>query len=83
MLTLPIIHSNGTSKERLIEGLMEASSALTIAEKTLLQTAPNARDYYLVPGLLQKAEAEHYVRLQKLISVRKEIDELIDGIDTL
>lgn len=83
MLTLPIIHRNGTYKEALLLELITANNALFQAEQAPISTAPNGRDYYPVPGLLAKAEAEYLARLQKLTSIRTEIEELIDGIDAL
>lgn len=82
LLTIPTIHLNGTSKERLIDGFCEVSDKINIAYEMLKQTAPNGRDYYPQgPSAFAEAEKEHLARLAKLDEVKKEIDVLILAID--
>ena len=83
-MQLPCVHLNGTSKERLIEALCEASQALDLAYEALKRTAPNGRDYYpLGPGALPTAENEHFARLQRVDDVKQEIDALTVAIDQM
>lgn len=80
-MQIPCIHLNGTSKERLIEALCEASYALNAAYEALKQTAPNGRDYYpLGPQAMKQAEEEHFARLRKVDEVKNEIDALAEAI---
>ena len=46
MPTIPTIHDNGTPKAALLAALTAADEAIGKAAKVLVQTAPNARDYY-------------------------------------
>lgn len=83
-MTIPTIHLNGTSKDRLVATLCEASQALDLAYSALKQTAPNGRDYYPQGGdAFSNANDEHVERLLKVDSVKKEIDELTLAIDRL
>lgn len=78
---IPTIHSNGTSRESLLRGLKNASSALDKAYGQLRKTAPNGRDYYL-QGItaLGQADQEHDSRLRRLKEIKKEIDELAEAV---
>lgn len=83
-MMIPTIHLNGTSKERLIESLCEASGKLNDAYEAMKQTAPNGRDYYPQgPDALGKATEEHFARLRKLDGVKEEIDALTIAIDEI
>jgi hypothetical protein len=83
-MMLPTIHLNGTSKERLIEDLCEASHALDSAFEALKRTAPNGRDYYPQgPAALSMAEDEHTDRLRRLDAIKNEIDALTVAIDSI
>lgn len=76
-MTLPTIHLNGTSAERLIEALCQASAALDSAYAALKETSPNGRDYYPQgPTALASAEREHFSRLARVDSVKDEIDRM-------
>lgn len=72
-LVLPIVHLNGTSRERLIEQLCDAGGAVIAAIEALAQTAPNGRDYYPVPGLLARAEEQHRRRIAGLVALHDEL----------
>ena len=74
-MMIPTIHSNGTSKERLLEDIEDAYEVLGKALNRLAETAPNDRDYYPQGnGALEKAQSEHCERVQKLIDVRKDLE---------
>jgi hypothetical protein len=86
-LEIPTIHLNGTSKKELLEGIDSAYDAINTAITALAAAGPNGRDYY--SGLdaskagydrLQKAAAEHYVRLGHLHQIKSELQELAEGI---
>jgi hypothetical protein len=78
---IPAIHLNGTSRESLIEPLSDAACALGEAIEKTAQTYPNARDYYVLPtGALNRAEAQHASRMERLRDVYAELKELAEGI---
>lgn len=81
-MTLPTIHLNGTSKERLVDALCDASNALNEAYEALKQTAPNGRDYYPQGNdALAAATSEHMDRLRRLDAIKDEVDQLAMAID--
>ncbi len=81
-MRIPTIHMNGTSAERLIEDLCNASAAIDTAYGALKQTAPNGRDYYPQgPDALHEATKEHHDRLRRLDAIKSEIDQLTVAID--
>lgn len=83
-MQLPTLHLNGTSKERLIDALCNASAALDGAYESLKQTAPNGRDYYPQgPAAYTKANDEHMDRLRRLDAIKSEVDALTLAIDEL
>lgn len=83
-MQLPTIHMNGTSKERLIEALCNASEKLEDAFLALKETAPNGRDYYPQgPEALARAIEEHSDRCRRLDEIKREIDSLTIAIDLL
>jgi hypothetical protein len=80
-MQIPTIHINGTSRERLLEGLVAANDALLKAQQAVAETAPNARDYYPQgPDAIRAAEREHYSRLTRIINVRQELEEIAEAI---
>lgn len=76
----PIIHLNGTSKERLLHYRDAAYIALENAAQALLECGPNGRDYYPKPGLMAKAEDQHRRRLQSIRNLQAEIEREIELI---
>lgn len=76
----PTIHLNGTSAESLLEDLGQAYTALGEAYEKLQQCAPNGRDYYVKPGTMETARAEHHDRLRRVESVREELVMICDDI---
>jgi hypothetical protein len=69
IVVAPIVHLNGTSREQLLEVREAAYAALDEAYTALKQTAPNGRDYYPEPGLLEKAQEQHSRRLRLIDAV--------------
>lgn len=81
-LMVPTIHMNGTSKESLIEDICAATLALSKAHNAVCQTCPNGRDYYVQPKENFKlARIQHVSRLERLESVRLELEQIAEEID--
>lgn len=57
-MTLPIIHSNGTSARELAEGYYAARIAMEKAITALAKVEFNARDYYVKDGAWVAARLE-------------------------
>ena len=79
-VSTPIIHMNGTPKERLLEQWEEAYSAVKTAYNKLARAGPNERDYYLEPGRFDNALSEHFERMKKIRSVLDDLRELSKAI---
>ncbi len=81
-MQLPTIHSNGTSRIRLVESLCEVSNKLNDAYESMREAAPNGRDYYPQgPEALQQATREHLDRMRRLDEIKAEVDALAYAID--
>jgi GR25 family glycosyltransferase involved in LPS biosynthesis len=83
-LTLPTVHSNGTSRNGLVSQLADASAAINEALTALSRTAPHMRDYYVKPdaaAAFSKAVAEHNARMWALTEVRNQLHQIYDAID--
>jgi len=76
----PIIHLNGTSKEMLMDELEAAYYALGNAYDAVKKSGPNGRDYYPVPGLMEKAVEQHSSRLTAIDAVRESISRQLVAI---
>lgn len=81
-LEIPTIHLNGTSADRLLEDIYYADAKISEAVEALAQTAPNGRDYYTKGnGALERAQSQHSARVQKLLDVKKELEQIAEVID--
>ena len=80
-IVTPIIHMNGTSKRALIDQLCTAYRAVQDAMDALRQASPNGRDFYPEPGRLQKAEAQHRARQERLQAVLESLEAEAEAID--
>ena len=79
----PHVHSNGTSKDYLLDRLCEASQALDKAFEALRLTVPNGRDYYpLGPDAMATAQAQHESRTRRLDAIKSEIDQMAAAVDS-
>ena len=77
-MTLPTLHPNGTSPDRLAEAYERAYDAVQAAYEAVRETAPNARDYYVQDSdAMRRACDEHQHRLHHLHTVLAELDELV------
>lgn len=77
----PSVHMNGTAKCDLVDPLCHAYSKIGEAYDALKRTAPNGRDYYIIPGSLELAIGQHNRRLRTLDNLRNELENLIALID--
>jgi hypothetical protein len=79
---LPIIHLNGSGSRNLLEHRSKMLRHLNGAIDAFSEATPHGRDYYPVPGLLEKAMAQHERRLVALVQLRDEIEgEALDIAD--
>ena len=77
----PTIHMNGTSRKDLLESYMNAMDKLREAIQAVSDAYPNGRDYYVQEsGAYQVAVAEQQDRLQRLTSVREEMEALAESV---
>ena len=81
-MKIPTIHLNGTAAQDLLDDLFNAMAATKAAVEVLNKTAPNGRDYYPQGhGVIWIAEEEHRARVQKLLDVCNELQQITEGID--
>ena len=73
-LAVPFVHLNGSSRESLENNLSAAYAAVLEAMDTLRQCAPNGRDAYPKPGLMQRLEAQHRTRQEYLQAVADSLE---------
>ena len=79
---LPAIHTNGTSRDSLIEQHVNVLEALREAHAMMEGAAPNARDFYQRPiGELQTACEQHKARVERLRLLIVEYVEITEGIN--
>ena len=81
-MRIPTVHMNGTGAEALVEQVIEAAHAVDHAIDKLRDAWPNGRDYYVQgDSALREAQAEWQARTDKLIGVKKELEQIMLGID--
>lgn len=66
MITMPFIHSNGTSVDDLLNDNVEICCAINLAIDRIQKAEFNGRDYYPVEGSFDKARAERMEAVKKL-----------------
>ena len=77
----PTSHLNGTSAETLFDQYATAADALRQAIETLIDTAPNARDYYPQgAAAFYEAALEHSERVLALQRVLGDLDLLAEQV---
>mgnify|MGYP001612338421 CR=1 FL=1 len=80
-LMVPTIHINGSSRERLVEDLCDAVTALHDAKTALNRTTPNGRDYYPQgKEALDRALRAHERRMSSLGVIIDELTAIVDEI---
>ena len=78
----PTIHMNGTSRDELLNQLVNAADAVFAAIETHAACHPNARDYYPQgPEACCTAQRAHKARASMLDTVRRELIEMAESID--
>jgi len=80
-VVLPIVHLNGSGREALVNQRRDVYHALQQSVEKLRQMAPNGRDYYVQPGLLEQAIAQHERRMATLGALLQEIETEIIELD--
>jgi predicted transcriptional regulator len=80
-IIVPAVHLNGTSKESLVEALENAYTSVGNAYDSLRECAPNGRDYYIYKdNPFERAREEWRNRMERLDSVRRELEAIAAGI---
>lgn len=79
-IVTPIIHLNGTSKERLFEARECVYHALCNLYALMAEIAPNGRDYYPEPGRMERAIEQHQRRSKVIADLQAEIGEEMEMI---
>lgn len=80
-MIFPTIHNNGSDPEKLIEQYSAAVAACREALDLLEACSPNARDHYVQSTeAMIVASSEHVMRVQKLISVKVELNALAEHV---
>jgi hypothetical protein len=80
-MQLPIIHLNGSGKDRLVEDGLRAHQALSEAVRALSLMYPNGRDYYPISNTaLAFAETEHSARIAKVRAVMDEVEAWVQQV---
>jgi hypothetical protein len=70
---------NGTSREQLLEGYMNALAAIEYALEAIKYAAPNGRDYYPQgPDAMAQAGDQHILRLKSLEKIAAELRTLAE-----
>ena len=78
----PQIHFNGSGKQRLLDDLEAAYTAIQAAEDALRRCAPNGRDYYTIsPVAVTRAGDEHMARMRALRGVCDELAAIAGAIE--
>ena len=80
-IATPTVHLNGTSKAELLQGYLEAITALREASNKIGRAGPNARDYYVQGNdAFTKARDQHVARLTKLAEVQDELEQIAEKL---
>lgn len=80
-MTVPIVHSNGTTGEVLLDQYTSAAHAVQAAIDAVCDAGPNARDYYVQgPDAGLAAQRAHEARVKTLKGVRDELVAIAEGI---
>jgi len=80
-IIFPIVHLNGTSPEELIDLRENVYGKIRELRDEIKKMGPNGRDYYPEPGLLEKAQIQHFARLAVLDILAEGIESEIEHIE--
>jgi hypothetical protein len=78
----PIIHLNGDRKETLQNALIDTYHDARRLERALVDTCPNARNYYPEPGRLEQAMLHHQARCMAVRAVMQSLLAEYDALST-
>lgn len=79
--TLPTIHSNGTGKQTLLDGYLDAYHAVDAVAMTLRKVEFNARDYYVQgPDAWPQAVKERQEMFAKLESIKQDLMSILTHV---
>lgn len=77
----PTVHLNGTSKNELLQGYVEALRALRAAEAAIAKAGPHARDYYVQgDDAFRQAQAQHVHRLLAIDNITGELEAIAEKL---
>lgn len=80
-MVVPTIHTNGTSREALLDQICNAGNAVRTAIDALCDAAPNARDYYPQgDNAYQMSASEHARRVDALRAVLNELQDIAESV---
>ncbi len=81
-MQMPVIHMNGTSRDRMVEQYCAARQAVLDAIEALAKIDVNGRDYYpLGPDAITIARSEHYDRMEALSNVASDLMKIAEHCD--
>lgn len=81
MPAIPTIHLNGTSRDELLRGYVNALDALREAEIAVAQTIPHGRDFHVQGDMaLERAHREHIDRMRKLRGVFSDLSAIAETV---
>ena len=79
----PMVHLNGTSRDELLRQYSDALYALSNALDAIGRATPHGRDYYIQENAdkeLDQAKAEHRSRLDRILAIQAEYEQLVERI---
>ncbi len=76
-----LVGQGAVTRETLVGNLSELYTALREADRALCQCGPNGRNFYPVPGLMEKAVAQHRRRQATLAALIAEIEAEAIALD--
>ena len=79
LVEVPVVNLNGTSRQALIEGVLDCDLAIVNAMQVLRQNSPHGRDYPSL-GSIERALADHRSRLDRLEAIQKEFQAIGDHL---
>jgi hypothetical protein len=79
----PTVHLNGTSREELMNQLLEAIRAIDNARNALARARPHDRDYYPQGDrAIGEALLEHTARMRSLCQVAEQLEWIAMAVDS-
>lgn len=80
-LIIPIVNLNGTSRQELMQQLLDVKRAGEVLLDALTLACPHGRDYQHLPtGSIQSAIAQHKARAKTVVDLVSEIEAIAVAI---